>query len=126
MSTVTAGRPQNHTVRGKLGEQTALKLLTKAGYKIIDRNFRSKFGEIDLVAIDGDTLVFVEVKTRWSRKFGLPEEAVNYWKIRSITKTGEYYKLLHPNTPELLRIDVVAVEVANGRLIEARLIQNVS
>lgn len=126
MPTVTAGMPQNHTVRGKLGEQAALKLLTKAGYRIIDRNFRSKFGEIDLVAIDGDTLVFVEVKTRWSRKFGLPEEAVNYWKIRSIIKTGEYYKLLHPNTPELLRIDVVAVEVTGNRLVDARLIQNVS
>lgn len=114
------------TSAGRLGEDAAVKLLTKEGYKIIARNFKSKLGEIDLVAIDKGTLVFVEVKTRWSREYGYPEEAVNYWKLRSITKTGEYYKLLHPNTPDLLRIDVVAVEVANQSVVSARLIQNAS
>lgn len=117
MSTITAG---------KLGEDAAVKVLAKQGYKIIARNFRSKFGEIDLIAVDRDVLVFVEVKTRWTKEYGYPEEAVNYWKIRSIIKTGQYYKLLHPNTPELLRIDVVAVEVSRGVVISARLIQNVS
>lgn len=114
------------TVRlGKLGEQIALGLLRKKGYKILDKNFRSRFGEIDIVAEDRGVLVFVEVKTRWSKKFGNPEEAVTPWKLRAIAKTGDYYKLTHPNTPELIRIDVVAIEI-EGRKAKARLIRNVT
>ena len=109
---------------GKLGEQAAAKLLAKNGYKILDRNFRSKLGEIDIVAQEGNILVFVEVKTRWSPKFGTPEEAVTPWKIKSIIRTGNYYKLLHPATPDLMRIDVVAVEVSVNRVTSARLIKN--
>lgn len=121
------------TVRaGKIGEQIALQILRKKRYKILHRNFRSKFGEIDIVAQvpstgsgSGGTLVFVEVKTRWSRKFGYPEEAVTPWKLRSIIKTGDYYKLTHPNTPALFRIDVVAIDI-EGKKARVRLIKNVS
>lgn len=113
------------TVRaGKIGEQIALQILRKKGYKVLQRNFRSKFGEIDIIAQDSNTLVFVEVKTRWSRKFGYPEEAVTPWKLRSIIKTGDYYKLTHPNTPALVRIDVVAIDI-EGRKARVRLIKNV-
>src|SRR3990167_10529495 len=114
MSTVTAG---------KLGEDTAVKHLLKSGYKILQRNFRSKFGEIDIVAIDPSTgsgqvtLVFVEVKTRWNKEYGYPQEAVTPRKLRKIARTGEYFKLLNPQTPELLRIDVVAIEVENDNVI---------
>lgn len=114
------------TVRaGKLGEQIAMQILRRKGYKILQRNFRSKFGEIDIVAEDRGVLVFVEVKTRWSRKFGYPEEAVTSWKLRSIIKTGDYYKLTHPNTPGLIRIDVVAIDI-EGKKARVRLIKNVS
>lgn len=122
MSTLTAG---------KLGEEAARELLKKRGYKILDENFRSRFGEIDIVALDpsagsglNGTLVFVEVKTRWSVKYGIPEEAVTPWKLLKIIKTGEYYKLVHPETPDLMRVDVIAVEVRGNRVIEARLIKN--
>lgn len=114
------------TVRaGKLGERIALEILRRRGYKILQRNFRSKFGEIDIVAQDVNTLVFVEVKTRWSKKFGYPEEAVTPWKLRSIVKTGDYYKLTHPGTPNLVRIDVVAIDI-EGKKAKARLIRNVT
>lgn len=114
------------TVRaGKLGEQIALQVLRKKGYKILHQNFRSRFGEIDIVAEDRGVLVFVEVKARWSQKFGNPEEAVTPWKLRSIAKTGDYYKLTHPNTPNLVRIDVVAIDI-EGRKAKARLIKNVT
>ncbi|MDO8503120.1 MAG: YraN family protein [bacterium] len=109
---------------GKLGEDAAVKLLEREGYKILDRNFRSRVGEIDIISQDGNTLVFVEVKTRWSKKFGYPEEAVTPRKLWAIGRTGEYYKLTHPNTPDLLRIDVVAIEVEQGRIVAGKIIKN--
>lgn len=96
---------------GKLGENLAKKLLLNKGYKFIEQNFRSRFGEIDLIFQDEDTLVFVEVKTRYSDEYGIPEEAVTKYKIRSIARTGDYFKLLNPEYPESLRIDVVAIEI---------------
>ncbi|MCR4324789.1 MAG: YraN family protein [Candidatus Curtissbacteria bacterium] len=63
---------------GKIGEDAAVKFLQKNGYKIIEHNFRIRGGEIDIIAKDGKTLVYVEVKTRSTSAFGLPEEAVGY------------------------------------------------
>ncbi|MDP3888914.1 MAG: YraN family protein, partial [bacterium] len=96
---------------GNLGEDLAVNLLQSKGYKILCRNFHSKLGEIDIVAQDCNVLVFVEVKTRWSKEFGLPEEAITPRKIRLIIKTGQYYQLLNPKTPEALRIDAVLAEL---------------
>ena len=107
---------------GKQGENYACRLLQKSGYRIIERNFTSRFGEIDIIAQDKDTLVFVEVKTRWSRRFGLPEEAVTPQKLFRIKKTGEYFSLRHPHLPKKLRIDVVAIEIENNIVISARII----
>ena len=100
----------NKTSKGKLGEAAAARFLTKAGYKILEKNFHSRVGEIDIIALADQTLVFVEVKTRWSKRFGEAVEAVTPWKLKSITRTVNYYKLLHPELPDNLRIDVVAVE----------------
>lgn len=108
---------------GNLAEDFAVKLLESRGYKIKDRNFRSRFGEIDIVALDGSTLVFVEVKARWSLKFGAPEEAVTKYKLFKIKKTGEYYSLLHPDLPKKLRIDVVALEIEGRAVSSAKIIQ---
>ena len=94
---------------GKLGENLAREKLLKSGYQYISQNFRSKFGEIDLIFQDKNTLVAVEVKTRVGLEFGLPEEAVNRWQTRSIIKTGQYFQLLHSKLPQELRIDVVAI-----------------
>lgn len=108
---------------GKLGEDFAAKLLQKSGYKILDRNFRTKFAEIDIVALDGDTLVFVEVKTRWSKKYGKPEEAVIPRKLAKIKKASEFFSLTHPNLPKKMRIDVVAIEVEKGKVESAKIIR---
>lgn len=108
---------------GNLGEDYAAKLLKSKGYQVISRNFRTKFGEIDIVAIHEGTLVFVEVKTRWSKRFGNPEEAVTPAKLRRIKKAAEYFSLTHNLLPKKLAIEVVAIEVEEGRVTSARIIQ---
>ncbi len=112
---------------GKLGEDLALKLLKSKGYHILAKNFHSRFGEIDIVAQENSVLVFVEVKTRWSEKFGTPEEAITPWKIRRIIKAGEYFKLTHPGLPESLRLDAVVIDLATqGKLKRIDLIKNLT
>src|SRR5882724_1834526 len=94
---------------GKLGEDLAVSYLIKHGYQIIEQNFRIRGGEIDIVALEKDTLVFVEVKTRSSAEFGSPLEAITYWKLKSLIKTAQFYKLKHPKLPDAMRIDAVAI-----------------
>jgi len=99
---------------GKKGEGLAEKHLRGLGYKIIERNYRTSVGEIDLVASDGDTLVFVEVKSRRDDSFGRPELSVNYRKQGQIKKAALAYimrKKKH-NTP--CRFDVVGVYEGGG------------
>ncbi len=108
---------------GNLAEGFAVRLLKAKGYKIIDRNFRGRFGEIDIIAIDRDTLVFAEVKARWSLKYGNPEEAVTRWKIEKIKRTAEYFSLLHSELPKKLRIDVVSLEISAGKIISSKIIK---
>lgn len=108
---------------GNLAEDFAVKLLLKNGYKVLDRNFHSRFGEIDIVAEDSGTLVFVEVKARWGLHFGAPEESVTPWKLAKIRKTGEYYSLLHRGLPKKLRIDVVALEMAGNTIESSKIIK---
>lgn len=107
---------------GNLGERFAESLLKRKGYSILKTKFRSRFGEVDIIALKDSTLVFVEVKTRWSEKFGKPEEAVTPWKLKKIAKTGEYFSLLNPTLPKKLLIEVVAIEVENGKVTSAKII----
>lgn len=100
---------------GKKGEQLAADYLNRHGYRIIERNFKARYGELDIIATElateQKTLVFIEVKTRIGRQFGLPEEAVTPRKLAEVVKTAQYYKLLHPELPESLRIDVIGIEL---------------
>jgi putative endonuclease len=107
---------------GDKGEEFAAQLLKKKGYKVVARKFRSTFGEIDIVAVKGGTLYFVEVKTRWSLKYGNPEEAVTPKKVAKIKRAGEYYCLTHPEMPEKLLILVVAIRMLKGQRIKAKII----
>ena len=116
----------------RFGEDQAASYLQKHGYKIIERNYRKTYGEIDIVAIDPSTgsgqevLAFVEVKTRTSNAFGSPFEAIGYFKLRSLIKTAQYYKMTHHNLPESLRIDAVSVTL-NGKEVEKiELLKNIS
>lgn len=97
-----------------MGELQAKNLLLNKGYQFLTANFRTRIGEIDLIFLDRQTVVFVEVKTRTSLDQGLPEEAVTPVKLRTIERVGEAF-LIENNLENLLaRIDVVAIEmVAN-------------
>jgi putative endonuclease len=80
---------------GSAGEKLAEQFLRKQGYKILERNYRKKFGEIDIIARHRRAVVFVEVKTRSSVDFGLPEESVKPDKLRRIEKAAEFYLISH-------------------------------
>lgn len=110
----------------KLGEDKACEYLRKLGFKIIERNFRKGYGEIDVVALDKDVLVFVEVKTRTSNQFGSPLEGITYWKLKSLIKTARYYKMTHRSFPESLRIDAVAVILNGDEVQSIDLTKNIS
>lgn len=100
----------NKKVTGNLGEKIAIDFMSKSGYKIIDKNFRSKIGEIDIIALDKNNIVFVEVKTRTSTKYGLPSEAVNSYKQSKIIKAAELYLTLNKKFKNLsIRFDVIEV-----------------
>jgi len=112
---------------GKLGELVALQYLQKHGYQVLERNFKIKSGEIDLIAVEAGDLVFVEVKTRLGLNFGLPEEAVTTRKISHIKKAAFYYRNLHPNLPASLRIDVVSISLSENGLLESiKILKNIT
>lgn len=114
-------------IAGKLGEDVAVQFLKKSGFKIIERNFRIRGGEIDIVAIEKDALVFVEVKTRKSDEFGTPLEAITPWKIKALIKAAEFYKHTHSGLPDLMRIDAVAVTLGSGNeVVSINLVKNIS
>lgn len=94
---------------GKLGEDIACVFLSKKGYKILQRNFKARYGELDIIALYENTLVFIEVKTRTNLRFGTPEEAITPRKLHELIQTAQYYVLLHPELPKLLRIDVIGI-----------------
>ncbi len=94
---------------GARGENEAVRFLATRGFVILDRNWRASFGELDIVAKEGTSLVFVEVKARSSLKFGHPFEAVTAAKIATIRKLARAWCAAHPLTTGSLRIDVVSV-----------------
>ena len=96
---------------GRWGEDLAAAYLQQRGMVILERNFRGKRGEVDIIARDGDDLVFVEVKTRSSCTFGTPQEAVNRRKQQQIIHLAEIYLQSHPSRLQP-RFDVVAVTAA--------------
>ena len=97
---------------GAQGEDLAVRFLKKKGFKIIERNFHCPAGEIDLVAREGDTLVFVEIKARSSSDFGLPQDAVDRFKQQKIIQAARTYLAQHRLGEEIpARFDVVAIRV---------------
>lgn len=108
------------------GEDLAEQYLKKNGYKILERNYSKRYGEIDIVAINNNILVFVEVKTRSSNRFGSPLEAITHWKLRSVIKTAQYYKITHPKLPEQMRIDAISVIISSDGSPTIEHIKNIS
>ncbi len=99
---------------GKLGEDLAYKKIKRLGYKKIIRNYRCPLGEIDLIAQDGDTLVFLEIKTRKGRSSGYAKEAVNDRKRRQLSKAALFYMKSNGSCDVRSRFDVVAVIMDQG------------
>jgi putative endonuclease len=102
-------------VLGRWGEVQAINLLTQKGYQIVEQNARTPYGEIDIVAIQNDELVFVEVKTRTTEFFGLPEDAITRGKKAHILNSAMAYLQEHPDLEGDWRIDVIAIQRAKSR-----------
>ena len=110
---------------GNLGEKLALSFLAKQGYQTLETNYRCKEGEVDIIARDGDCLVFIEVRTKSSRRFGTPEESITDTKKERLKMVASRYRETHENLPLLWRIDVVAIELdRSGKLQRIELIEN--
>lgn len=93
---------------GKIGENAAAKFLIRKGYRILERNWRIRGGEIDIVATDGDTVVFVEVKSRTSTEYGTGEEAITSWKIKRLINAAQAY-LRYKGEDYECRFDVISI-----------------
>lgn len=110
-----------------IGEDASCVFLEKKGYKILERNFRKGYGEIDIIALHKDTLVFIEVKTRSSNAYGAPFEAISPHKLRLLIKGANFYKyILHPELTENMRIDAIGVMVWGSEVLSIEHLQNVS
>lgn len=99
---------ERHKV-GKEGEEYATKYLEEKGYKIIQRNFECKQGEIDIIAKEKNEYVFIEVKTRQNYNYGMPCEAVNEKKQKHIWNATKYYLYSHKLENKFIRFDVIEV-----------------
>jgi len=100
---------------GKFGEELALRKIKRLGYKKIIRNFRCPLGEMDIIARDGDTLVFMEIKTRKGRSIDYAKEAVNARKKRQISKVALAYMKSRDCSDVRARFDVVAISLGRGK-----------
>ncbi len=103
---------------GRLGEQEAARYLRKMGYKLLDLNYRSRYGEIDIVAQDGRTVVFVEVKTRKNADYALAMDAVTLRKQEKLRMTAQQW--LAENGERPARFDVIEIYTGTFRLHHIR------
>ncbi len=100
---------------GNKAEKLAARFLISKGYKILKRQYRTRGGEIDLIARDGEEIVFIEVKARKSIDFGYPEESVTRDKLRKIQTTAEMYLSKYQLQSAPYRIEVIAIEYRKGK-----------
>jgi putative endonuclease len=110
---------------GNAGEEIAARELVRRGYVVRERNWRCPEGELDLVAEQGETLVFVEVRTRRGDRFGTPEESITLAKRAHLVAAAQAYLEAHSMQDCDWRIDVVAIEMsAQGQLLRVDVIEN--
>jgi ribonuclease HII len=120
------GNPEHSSAEvGRLGERAAASHLEEQGYVVCEMNYRCGAGEVDIVALDGACLAFVEVRTRRSRRFGLPEESITRAKQRKLIEVAETYLQEHEISDADWRIDVVSVQMSRqGTVRQMDLIKN--
>jgi putative endonuclease len=109
---------------GRLAEDMAAKALRRRGYRILERNYRNPLGEIDIIARDGDALVFVEVKARRSLRFGRAKAAVNALKQKQIARVAIWYLKVTDQMGAKARFDVVAIDRSAPETDGIEIIQN--
>ena len=109
---------------GKQSETLAVKHLKKNGFKILEKNYRTKLGEIDIIARDKDTIVFVEVKSRKSDRYGTPKHAITRSKKRKISMVALYYLKTLDEKNTRARFDVVAIHSGEDRSPKIEMIKN--
>lgn len=110
-------RKQYNFQTGRLGESTAKEYLEKKGYKILERNYRTRYAEIDLVVQHGDSLVFVEVRTKTGDRFGTPEESLTPWKKERLRRNAAAY-VAKANWTGPYRLDAVCIVLKPDQSIE--------
>lgn len=98
---------------GKLGEEIASDFLIKNGVKIIERNYNTKYGEIDLIALENETIIFIEVKLRKNKKYGAIEETINWNKINKMRDAAEFY-LQQFKEDRKCRFDIILIFLYNN------------
>ncbi len=113
-----------HLSTGRAGEDLAAQYLLQRGWQILERNWRSRHWELDIIASDQQVLHFVEVKTKRSLLYGHPEGQVRRDKLRFLARAAEQYLLRHPGWKRI-QFDVVAVTLLPGREPELLLIEDV-
>lgn len=101
---------------GTIGEDISCKYLEKIGYKIIERNFTCRQGEIDIIAKDKEEFVFIEVKTRRNYLYGQAKEAVNEPKQKHILKSTKYYLYIHKLDNAFIRFDVIEIYYIKNKI----------
>ena len=103
------GKKKSTVATGQLGETLAVRYLLDQGYAVVERNYRKRFGEVDIIAREQQTLVFIEVKTRNSQQYGSPFDAVDGRKQRQLTRIARDYLQTHRHDEGEARFDVIAV-----------------
>ena len=101
---------------GKIGEELAVNYLLKQGYQILDRNFQTKQGEIDIIAKQKEEIVFIEVKTRTNSQYGSPGESVGLIKQKHIYHTAQYYLYKAKLESSYTRIDVIEIYISPAKI----------
>lgn len=103
---------------GKIGEHIAAGYLQENGYQVLDQNFNARYGEIDLIALDADCVVFVEVKTRTTDSFGNPEDSITSAKMERLQNAALLWLEAHPEAPEDWRLDVIAIVLDHQKQVK--------
>lgn len=103
---------------GSQAEELACRYLENKNYQILERNFTCRSGEIDIIALDRDYIVFIEVKYRKDKSFGDPREAVGFYKQKTMTKVASYYLLINQAHNHNSRFDVMAILGEEIQLIQ--------
>ena len=99
----------NNKLKGAIGENQAADYVKKLGFKVLERNFTTKIGEIDIIAQDKNYIVFIEVKKRTSLEYGRPSEAVNYFKQTKIKQVSQIYLQKNNKLNSYVRFDVLEI-----------------